>query len=397
MRMVSKSVCARLAGGLLLLTSCALATQSFIAWGSPDSPAKGRRADQKGDDNPLAGSAIASLTEVNGGKIPASGVELHRALGKLGDFDQLVVPFSAVALESGLSNPRVLLTPRTWSISQAAVDRPNLEGRLFLAVNFEKVVDADPQVTSVEFISWNSRRRQYDFGVIQGLGGEPQIKVVDGIRCFSCHKNHGPILGAKPWSNTTNNSIVRRTTESTLLTTAAGRIRASDRIDGIAILSSQAPQFDAAVRWAASLPLNRAAFRLMNREADGRKAFVILLGGVAAPGDIEKVDQEIKRSVNNAFNKSFARFATDWVKLQRDSKSSVLIDYSPAGSVGTARGWSGNPDNVLKYDIARLAGDRGQTSAAQPSNPKAFFKPPVTAPSQPSGVVSAALLAARLD
>lgn len=379
--------------GIAPLLAFGLVIHGLSVWGAPEKPTKGLATDQKGVNDPLAGSAIAAVIEGNDGKIPASGAQLYQALRKFGEVDQLVIPFSAISLDSGLSNPRVILTPRSASIGLAEVVRPSLGGRLFLALNLEKVINADPLVTSAEFIAWNSRRKQFDFGVIEGLGSTPQIKVVDGIRCFSCHKNRGPILGAKPWSNTTHNDIVRRATELALFPAPQARIGGRDRIDGIAVLSSQAPEVDAAVRQGASLPLDTETFRLMSREADGRMSLLILLCGIALPSSIEKVDQDTKANVNKTFSKSFSKFSFDWLSLQKAAKPGILNDFSPAGSVGTSRGWSGSTNNVMKYDISRLSGNHGLTSASQPSNPKAFVKPPVYVPAQPSSVVSVSLLA----
>ena len=56
------------------------------------------------------GSAIAAVVEANGGKPPRTGEELWRALSKLGTFAQLPIVFSAVRLDSGIGNPRVVIT-----------------------------------------------------------------------------------------------------------------------------------------------------------------------------------------------------------------------------------------------------------------------------------------------
>src|SRR5262245_19910558 len=63
-------------------------------------------------ESPYPGTAIGALIEANGGKLPASGAELTRALQKLGPVVQLSFPFSGVALDSGLSHPRVVMTLR---------------------------------------------------------------------------------------------------------------------------------------------------------------------------------------------------------------------------------------------------------------------------------------------
>ena len=46
-----------------------------------------------------------------------------------------------------------------------------------------------------------------------------------------------------------------------------------------------------------------------------------------------------------------------------------------------------------RYDVARLLGGHGLVNRAQPSNPKAFLKPPVRTPARASQVVSASSLA----
>ena len=54
-----------------------------------------------------------------------------------------------------------------------------------------------------------SRKQRFDFGFIECDDVEPQIRLVDGVKCFSCHKNKGPILGAAPWTNTTDLPLLR--------------------------------------------------------------------------------------------------------------------------------------------------------------------------------------------
>jgi hypothetical protein len=174
-----------------------------------------------------------------------------------------------------------------------------------------------------------------------------------------------------------------------------GNGKGVDRVkfDGISIFMSQAAEVDSAVRQGASLALDHEIFRLMNRDADGRRASVLLLCAVTEAGSFEKIDRDLRISVNSTFEKSFVKFSADWLKLQKSSPSSILHDYSPAGSVGTPRGWSGNAATVTGYDIARLSGNHGLPSAAMPSNPQAFFKPPIKVPSQISGAANAFMLA----
>lgn len=212
-------------------------------------------------------SAISAVIDANVGKVPATGAQLWQSLEKLDHFCQLPVAFSAVRLDSGLAHPRVIITPRVDGLGRADATEPNLAGRLFLAANMERDANGDPRVTSVEFISWNTARRQFDFGVIENMGGgeSPHLRIVDGGRCFACHKNRGPLLGARPWSNTTHDDILRLAeahgfglTGSNLPTTGpfipqplAGK-PLRERIDGMSLARPEASAVDAAVRFGAN-------------------------------------------------------------------------------------------------------------------------------------------------
>jgi hypothetical protein len=444
----------------------------------------------------LETSAIGAVVEANGGKPPATGEELWRALGQLDRFCQLPVSFSAVRLDSGLANPRVVLAAHANGVGRADVNRPNLAGRLFLAANMEQVLPgADPRVTSVEFISWNAARRQFDFGVIENMGGAgvPQLHFVDGGKCFACHKNRGPILGVNPWSNTTHDDILRLATANGLalsgsalpaagpfaLQPPAGKAQ-RQRIDGMALAAPEAADVDRAVRIGADLRLNRDVFRLMTRTPDGRKALLVLLGAVVGPGPLDATDRSVKQALDDAFDVSFPRFAADWVALRKEARPSTLADADPAGllvasgvrqvrpntalgilasaanrpvvstvtvpttrlvRVPNLRGGNGSlwaavttprqqttvsrrPSLVTpveamsaglaaraaeeqqatvdlyatigelnRYEAARSKGSHGLTSPVQPSNPRAFVKPPVKTPTRPSAVLDAVLLA----
>ena len=48
---------------------------------------------------------------------------------------------------------------------------------------------------TIEIISWNSRKKRFDFGMVECNTTTPELQMLDGVRCFSCHKNKGPILG----------------------------------------------------------------------------------------------------------------------------------------------------------------------------------------------------------
>jgi hypothetical protein len=288
-------------------------------------------------DPALTGSAITAVLNANGGKPPSTGKELWDALGKTGKFAQLPVVFSLVRLDSGINNPRVVIAPAVNGLSSAAVTGMNLDGRLFLAANMEPVRSGhDTWVTSVEFISWNTLRRKFDFGVIENMGtDEPRLRVVDGGRCFSCHKNQGPILGDTPWSNTTMRSVLR-----TLVAERFGLVEglvpvepgrgARARIDGMALGLPEGHMVDAVVRAGANLALKRDTFRLMTRYPLGRRAFEAMLVAVVQPGPLDPNDRASKAALEEWGRvPSYLRFAADWVALGKTTNTGVLIDYAP--------------------------------------------------------------------
>jgi hypothetical protein len=416
-----------------------------------------------------ADTAIAAVIDANGGQLPANGDELWKALGKLDQFAQLPIPFSAARSTSSIIAPRVVIAPRVTGVGRADVTGANLHGRLFLAANMAKST-AEPNVTSIEFISWNTTRRRFDFGVIDNMDGPggPQFQIVDGGKCFTCHKNRGPILGARPWSNTTHDDLLRFAVARNLqmsghglpqtgpfaMPQVVGGVPRRDRIDGMALATPEAAEVDAAVRLGAALRTNRDTFRLMTRTPDGRKGLVILLVALTEPGVLDASGWPAKHALDVTFDPTFYKFGTDWVELQKAAKPSALVDVDPTvllvvsgvrqpsrntntqtvgvpGLVGgngsrwggSSRGGGGQTpplsmdpaaraaaiqaarekkavddfksimSELARYEAARAAGYSGLVSRMQPSNPRAFIKPPVSAPRRPSDVVNPLLLA----
>jgi hypothetical protein len=484
-------------GRLAIVTALSLAGVVALvpaAPATPKTPAEppAPRADAaSGDERPalqsiFAGTGIGVVLEANGNEVPKSGAEMMKALAKIGEFVQLPITFSAVDLRTSLQKPRVVITQRPsmalpdltakpakggakvdpddppapaggfgmfgvgltgpvqTPINTGLLTRPNLEGRLFLAANFEKK-DGELKVKTFEFISWNSRKQKFDFGFIECDEVEPQIRVVDGVKCFSCHKNRGPILGQGPWSNTPHNDVIRTALtpppapkvpgvpapRPVLFDSELGQPRRLDTgfisarleknppqitsADGIRVTLPQGPAVDAAVRTGADLARDREVYRLMARSADGRKGLVVLLGAIAAPGALDHTGHHARVALDQAFSPSYSNFAEKWVAIHKNS-TDTLEDFNPSGSMGTVKPvspraggggwgggstlrpslrvvWSGTREDLTAYDAKRAEGEHGLPSNRQPSNPKAFVRSEPKLPGKPSAAVSAVGLA----
>jgi hypothetical protein len=436
MKAVMSAVIVILACGVGLFSVSTPAASSRVA----DAPAAAPTI----EPTALAASAIAAVVEANGGKPPATGVELWKALGKVCQFAQLPVVFSAVRLDSGIHNPRVVIAPVIDGLSDADAKRPNLDGRLFLAANMEREVSGDPRVVSVEFISWNSQRRRFDFGMIENMGGggEPELRIVDGGKCFSCHKNRGPILGSAPWSNTTHDRSIaalvgrRLNLVPSLPPGGAVGVVLRDRIDGMALAASEANAVDKGVRLGTLMQLNRQTFQLMNRSPLGRKAFVGMLLAITARGPTDPNEKHLKAIVDEwGDHPSYRQFSAEWTALARATNTGMLVDFSPhqraraeawtprsplpipqppPGGFRTpsearsfesrvqkiqennqrlSRFLAAQEELVGKYDAARSEGLHGLPSKLKPSNPRAFVQPSVRASVRPSDMVNPLMLA----
>ncbi|MBA4186480.1 MAG: hypothetical protein C0467_00535 [Planctomycetaceae bacterium] len=339
-------------------------------------------------------------------------------------------------------------------ISPVKATEPSLEGRLFLAANMEMTNDGQFRVKTIEVISWNSRKKRFDFGVIE-CGVQPaEFQVLDGVRCFSCHKNKGPILGQGPWSNSTHNDVVRAAAlqafdipglngkplpkpvdpdagiplnANAAMTEPPGgwsnglrsnpslaQIKEATTFDGISLVIPEPEACDAAVRQGAELARDRDVYRAMTKSPDGRRALTVLLTAIANPMPIEQSNTQAKRDLDMTFTANFPTFADELVAIHKASVN-TLGDYSPSGSIGNLRSvttntpagwgggssqrtdillvWGGNSKAVMNYDEKRASGDAGMPSQRQPSNPRAFLRPAARVPAKPSTAVSAMGLA----
>jgi len=336
----------------------------------PSEPATEREVavDSRRPVFPDPSSAISRLVAANGNLVPANGSELIAALNALGDPVQLPVSFSSVALDSSLKKPRIVFAAR--GENEGELHAPTLSGRLFLAVNFGTGLEAN-HVHSIEFISWNARRRGFDFGVIENLDREPVLKTLDGVRCFTCHKNRGPILGVGPWSNTVTNDGVKQAAEQRFELQSSRFARYE--MDGIDCFRTHAEAVDRMVRDAADRLMERRIVAAFAKSAPGRAILVEWLIDLShttlPPGGSARIAKILAAS-------RFTEFVQDASTIRRTTASSRLIDPDPEvlmGSLARRRPWSAiSPADVLKYDDLRAAGDHRMGTTHAPSNPKAF-------------------------
>jgi hypothetical protein len=455
-------------GFVVFALAVASVAVAVVRGASPDGTQPQLRPQENAQQTPdLSASAIGAVIAANGGKIPANGEELKKAFKNLGHFAQLSFPFSAVALDSGLAHPRVVMALRLtsstevlpftpaggWGSSSATASNsdtgriestpslgggggvfgggggvgwgggvgiigvpqgptpiprlvantPNLEGRLFLAANMAPGSKPEPgvfgvapfelpRVKTLEFISWNTHRRKFDFGVIEDMGGVPQLKILDGVRCFSCHKNHGPILGIGPWSNSIHNDVVRKATNELFQAYSTRPLT-----EGMLLFDSEAPEVEAAVRAGADLLRNREIIQALTKTATGRKVLLQMLVAFASPDPLEQLDKQIHNELNHP---ELVAFVADSVAIQKATPSSFLVDYSPSGSMGRVSGkhitWGGTLEGVTSYDGERAVGHHTVPTQHLPSNPKAFLTPPLNASKLPGDHVSLVKLARTL-
>jgi len=250
----------------------------------------------------------------------------------------------------------------------------------------------------VEFISWNTHKRAFDFGVIEGLHtGAPELKLLDGTRCFSCHKGRGPILGISPWSNTMHNSVVRATADVAMydaMKLTAKQLKTGEHTDGMIFDTPQALDMDIAVRLGGELMRDRAIFKRLAEIPETRKALVLLFDAVVTRGAIDKNDKAVQANFDVLVP---ARLARDARAAKLNGPSCGLRDFTPADPVAKEhRAFIGTDllkNQVVLYDAARAKGQPRLPSEFVPSNPKAFAQPQVKNTQQPSEFMNAVLLA----
>src|SRR5215213_7332380 len=77
---------------------------------TPRAPEAEAAPDAERPPSVFAGTSIGVVLEANDNEVPRNGEEMMKTLAKVGDVAQLPVTFSAVAMDTGLSAPRVVVT-----------------------------------------------------------------------------------------------------------------------------------------------------------------------------------------------------------------------------------------------------------------------------------------------
>lgn len=157
----------------------------------------------------LTCSAISDLVKVNGNKLPSSFSDLVSLLDRHGSarggVERVVVPFSQAPGSSGLGRPRVLIKVA----SAPNGNFPDRDNKKHLNLNnrfFAALTSSPDGSQTLEFISWNKRKKAFDFGVIENFNNPSKRKVISDPaktqQCLTCHKTGGPIFPVAPWSTT---------------------------------------------------------------------------------------------------------------------------------------------------------------------------------------------------
>lgn len=159
----------------------------------------------------LGCSAISDLIRVNGNRIPSSFRELVSLLDEHGSarggVERVIVPFSQAPGSSGLARPRVLI--KVASNANGTVPDRNNQRHLNLNDRFFAALTSNTDGSqTLEFISWNKRRKAFDFGVIENFNNPSRRRVVSNPertqQCLACHRTGGPIFPVAPWSTTSD-------------------------------------------------------------------------------------------------------------------------------------------------------------------------------------------------
>lgn len=153
--------------------------------------AKGQRAVGNGSDDDLDNLACSEISRVireNGNELPTSLKGFVEYFNQhQGGVRRAPVVASQATRPSSLQYPRVLITPN---------ERRN---RLFMAFDFAK------GERNLEFISWNQKKKEYDFGVIEHYDDPKRRNIISNPElrkdCIKCHKFESPHLQIGDWEN----------------------------------------------------------------------------------------------------------------------------------------------------------------------------------------------------
>ncbi len=142
------------------------------------------RPTQEGEQD----TALSQFILKNGGTLPKDLDEVRKYYDQTyrywtDEFAGVVVPFSDAPKYTDLIEARSIFASPLQDLFIGGIKK-------------------DDGTYDIEFISWNYKKKEFDFGRIDYFG-TPQAKsvVVDKSECIVCHKAHGPTFTVANWEN----------------------------------------------------------------------------------------------------------------------------------------------------------------------------------------------------
>jgi len=130
----------------------------------------------------LEGSEILKVIAAGNGRLPDTLEEMHDIVDAGGKITETIIPFSDSPLFTSLYEPRLVIS-NSPKFYYAPI--PRLDGS-----------------TDMEFLSWNNRHNEFDFGRIVNFGKpNAAVEAANVNECMACHKNRAPLFSDRPWLN----------------------------------------------------------------------------------------------------------------------------------------------------------------------------------------------------
>lgn len=107
-------------------------------------------------------------------------------------------PFTKISKPIGDQKPLSVVIPDGRSLQRKKAD---FSDPRVLTSYGDLFIGYAPRANQLEVISWNSKKEQYDFFVVQnyGPGLKPKVALPDRATCTACHQGEAPIFSRFPW------------------------------------------------------------------------------------------------------------------------------------------------------------------------------------------------------